>query len=403
MDAYWYDKLLDTLMVQTNSENEKLMILYLDEKLRELKLPYFIDAAGNVIVTKGKAKTYPCVTSHMDTVHNFADNFVLYRDEEDKDLLFSMNNKKRVGIGGDDKCGVFACLYLLEMMPQIKVVFFSREERGCKGSTDIDKTFFNDCRYLIQLDRRGSRDFIQTYWGDKTISHDFSSEIGNTKKKYKYKNCVGSVTDVMKLWKNRVGISCINLSCGYYKPHTNYEYISVEALWNSIKFTEKIIKIMKPKKYASLPSAVKMIATTSYKSIYGQCCKCHKWKKEVLLYKVKGSKTNKSICWPCKKKQFYKGGQSDHNSVLTDGTIITFTCCECGIKASEMEAGDSLKYINGKQYCNGCASVFFVLDKEPEKCYVCNLIIPKDHKVIKRFGVRVCEDCSCPSDEVLLS
>jgi len=45
------------LAVQTNSENEKLMVLYLDKELRKLKLPYHIDAAGNVLVTKGKAKT----------------------------------------------------------------------------------------------------------------------------------------------------------------------------------------------------------------------------------------------------------------------------------------------------------------------------------------------------------
>ncbi|GAH11866.1 unnamed protein product, partial [marine sediment metagenome] len=168
-------------------------------------------------------------------------NFKVYEDIDNKDTLFAMDNKRRVGIGGDDKCGIFACLYMLEILPQVKVVFFSREECGCKGSTAIDKTFFADCRYLIQLDRRGSKDFIQTYWGNKTISHDFSSEIGNVKKKYKYKNQTGTVTDVMKLWNNKVGISCINLSCGYYQPHSDYEYISIKDLWHSIKFTEEII------------------------------------------------------------------------------------------------------------------------------------------------------------------
>ena len=217
MNTYWFNKLLDTLVVQTNSENEKLMILYLDKELRKLKLPYTIDAAGNLLVTKGKASSYSCVTSHLDTVHDFVGDFKIYTDLDDKDLLFAMDGKRRVGIGGDDKCGIFACLYLLEVLPAIKVVFFSREERGCKGSNSINKDFFADCRFLIQLDRKGKRDFIQTYWGDKTISHEFSSEIGVTKKKYKYKNSIGTVTDVMKLWKSGVGISCINLSCGYYR------------------------------------------------------------------------------------------------------------------------------------------------------------------------------------------
>ena len=220
MDTYWFDKLLDALMVQTSSENEKLMVLYLDKEINKLKLTYHIDAAGNIIVTKGKAKTYPCVVSHMDTVHSFANNFKVYKDKDDDDILFAMDGKQRTGIGGDDKCGVFACLYLLKVIPQIKVVFFSREEIGCRGSIAIDKTFFANCRYIIQLDRRGRRDFIQTYFGDKTTSNDFRSEIGMVKKQYKYKNQTGTVTDVMKLWKNRVGVSCINLSCVDTISHT---------------------------------------------------------------------------------------------------------------------------------------------------------------------------------------
>ena len=429
MDTYWFNKLLDVLMVQTNSDNEKLMVLYLDKELKKLKLPYCIDAAGNVIVTKGKAKTYPCVTSHMDTVHNFADNFKIYKNTDNEDLLFALDNKKRVGIGGDEKCGIFACLYLLKTIPQIKVVFFSREECGCKGSTGIDKGFFADCRYLIQLDRKGSKDFIQTYWGNKTVSHDFSSEIGLIKKKYKYKNCIGTVTDVMKLWDNKVGISCINLSCGYYKPHTNYEYMSISNLWHSIKFTEEIINTMKSKKYVSLPP-VSTVTKVSYAtgvysgriSNYHQCIKCKKWKKEVLLYNVwnKIDHINELICWPCKKELAEKelGGKEIREKGLGTTTrkrkihnstdyhtpeTIPFACHECGVTSGEMKAGDSLKYIDGKNlYCNDCASLFSIPQKPPKKCWQCEKVIPKDHKVIERFGMPICEDCTTPSDDEII-
>jgi len=415
MDTYWFNKLLDLLKVQTNSKNEKLMVLYLDKELKKLKLPYHIDAAGNILVTKGKAKTYPCVVSHMDTVHNFVDDFRVYTDIDDKDILFALNGKQRTGIGGDDKCGIFACLYLLTTIPQIKVVFFSREENGCKGSKAINKKFFADCRYLIQLDRRGCRDFIQAYWGNKTISHDFSSEIGIIKKKYKYKNCIGTVTDVMKLWNDRVGVSCINLSCGYYKPHTAYEYISVNDLWHSVKFTEEIVNTMKPKRYTSLPPKPTVVevsyASNSYKNSLSQCVKCKKWKKEALLYDVwnKIDHITEKLCYSCKysTKNKYSitptNKNKPHDSVLTDGTVITFACHECGIKTDEMKAGDTLKYVgNGRHlYCSGCASLFDVSDEEktPVKCYICNNIIPKDHKTIKRFGIQVCECCALPSDD----
>jgi len=410
MNTYWFNKLLDVLRVQTNSENEKLMVLYLDKELRKLKLPYTIDAVGNILVTKGEAKTYPCVTSHMDTVHSFVSNFEIYTDKDDNDVLFTLSGKQKVGIGGDDKCGVFACLYLLKTIPQIKVVFFSREEAGCKGSRGIDKGFFSDCRYLIQLDRRGSRDFIQTYWSKKTISHEFSSEIGIIKKKYKYKNTTGTVTDVMRLWDDRVGISCINLSCGYYQPHTNWEHISIKALWNSIKFTEEIVNTMQPKRYVSLPPAPTVVKTQtnfynqgSSSSKYDKCSVCKEWKKETLLYETwdKITHVSEKICWLCKKElktAAMANNSKVHNSVLTDGTVITFACHECGKGTDELEKGDSLKYAgNGPNlYCSECRSVLFATSEEkpPEKCWVCDKIIPKDHKVIERFGVRVCEYCA---------
>jgi len=452
MDTYWFNKLIELLKVQTNSENEKLMVLYLDKELRKLKLPYQIDAAGNVIVVKGKANTYPCVVSHMDTVHDFTDNFNVYQDIDDKDILFAMDGKTRVGVGGDDKCGVFACLYLLKIIPQIKIVFFSREENGCKGSTDIDKGFFADCRYLIQLDRRGSRDFIQTYWGNKTISHDFSSEIGLIKRKYKYKNCIGTVTDVMKLWNNKVGVSCINLSCGYYNPHSNTEHISIKTLWHSIEFTEEIINTMQPKRYTSLPPKPTIVkvsyAPFSYNSGYNQCCKCKTWKKEALLYEVKGNKTGEMMCWSCKRgpaKNNPVSKEKEQQTKVWDkntGGSIIFACHECGITTAQMEKGDSLKHMgtDNQLYCNKCASIFFAPIKKPvnceicediipeghyrttiqgmlvcgvcahelhkgdnlpKECFVCNKVIPKDHKIIERFGVRVCEDCACPSDIIV--
>jgi hypothetical protein len=403
MDTYWFDKLLDVLMIQTNSENEKLMVLYLDKELRKLKIPYTIDAAGNVLVTKGKTNLYPCVTSHMDTVHNFVDNFNIYTDVDDKDLLFAMSNKKRVGIGGDDKCGVFACLYLLKVIPQIKVVFFSREENGCRGSRGINKGFFSDCQYLIQLDRNGKRDFIQTYWGSKTVSHEFASEIGLIKKEYKYKNAIGTVTDVMRLWNDKVGISCVNLSCGYYKAHTAYEYISIKALWNSVKFTEAIVSGMKPKRYTSLPPVVKATTyTTNYNSsgfTHSQCYKCHGWKKTESLWDVKGKK-DKKICWSCKNKAKESDNKDNiPHSTLQNGETILFACFECGKTTDQMIKGHSLRYAkDGHLYCDNCMSILFVSDEEPGKCFVCNRVIPKDHKIIERFGVRVCEDCRCPSD-----
>lgn len=431
MNTYWFNKLLDLLMVQTNSENEKLMVLHLDKELKRLKLTYQIDAAGNIIVVKGKAKTYPCVVSHMDTVHDFVPNFKIYHDIKDEDILFAMSNKRRVGIGGDDKCGVFASLYLLKVIPQIKIVFFSREEIGRKGSKTINKAFFADCRYLIQLDRKGKMDFIQTVYGRKTVSHEFSSEIGIIKKKYKYKNTTGTITDVMELWDDKVGVSCINLSCGYFLPHTNYENISINSLWHSIKFVENIINTMKPKRYISIPPPLVIVKTVVTFPEYNQCHKCKEWKRDALLYPVfnKSISRFEKICYVCKYKLGIveqsakivgKASQSDKqqgnkqksnkqaDAKRTSSAEIKklesyiFACYECGVKLPEIEAGGWLKYTHGQLYCNKCTSLFYVTgDEEPKRCYMCDKIIPKDHKIIERFGIRICEDCALPSDNIV--
>jgi len=310
INTYWYNKLIDTLVIQTNGNNEKLMTLYLDKELNKMKLPYIIDSIGNILVVKNSetktSGTYPCVVSHMDTVHSFVSDFAIYKDIDNNDILFAMSNNKRTGIGGDDKCGVFACLYLLKAIPKLKVVFFTREESGCIGSKNINKKFFDDCRYIIQLDRKGNSDIIQTYCGDKTVSHEFSSEIGNIKKKYGYKKATGTVTDVMKLWDRKVGISCLNLSCGYNQPHTIYETVSISSLWNSIKFTEEIIQTLKPKKYVSIPpkrvqTVVATVGSYSYNNnIKKQCDVCKVWTKQALLYR----NGNNLLCFTCQKEIF---------------------------------------------------------------------------------------------------
>jgi len=366
-------------------------------ELKKLNLPYHIDAAGNILVTKGDADIYPCVVSHMDTVHRFVPNFRIYQNANNKDLLLAVSGKQKirqVGIGGDDKCGVFACLYLLKIISQIKVVFFSREESGCIGSKNINKSFFDDCSYLIQLDRRGKGDFIQSYINRKTVSQEFSSEIETIKKKYNYKSKAGFITDVMSLWENKVGISCVNLSCGYYNPHSNKEYISITDLWRSIKFTEEIIYNLPPKRYISLPPK------------YEECDSCGFWKSEDLIYKVKYGGVTKRLCWLCHQSMLHKKMSIKKSNNNNTSNMTIPVCHNCGKKASDLQVGDCLKYRGTKNhlYCDSCAALFFVEHnvKEPIKCFVCNKIIPKDHKIIKRFGVRVCEDCACPSDTIIL-
>lgn len=394
-----YNSLVELCFVQSHSQNEYRMITYLIDKLRALGLSYYIDLIGNIIVTKGKAQTYPCIVSHMDTVHKLVNDYQIFyvniTSKHDKNIiidrkLFAKNGDKPTGIGGDDKCGIFACLYFLEKLPAVKVVFFTREESGCVGSDNIDKSFFSDCRYIIQLDRRHSGDFIDKHFRGNTTSQAFRSECGHLKKQFGFKSTTGVITDSINLWVDGVGISCINLSAGYYEPHTDSEYIMIKELWNSIQLTRSIISTLKQKRYECLPEPVNYPTRTQ---IHKQCFLCKTWKSD-----IKGMESskynNQFVCFDCIHEQWkykdYKKDTADNKpqlptvAPLTKKATIYLRCSICNkfvnTKDGAVTSADSI--YNGAFVCNECMGIQPTINNNmtknkdlettnSEKCSVC--------------------------------
>ena len=138
--------LKSVLSVPTKTYKEEKMINFLVEWLMANNLPYRVDSQGNIYVTKddGTPKDknfyYPCVVAHTDTVHeidsiNIKEEMLKNYQGEKKLSLKAYNDQgKPTGIGGDNKCGVFACLELLKELPNLKASFFVSEETGCHGS-----------------------------------------------------------------------------------------------------------------------------------------------------------------------------------------------------------------------------------------------------------------------------
>ena len=44
----------------------------------------------------------------------------------------------------------------------------------------------------------------------------------------------GMMTDVLELKERGLGVSCINLSCGYYEPHSDEEFTVKKDLLNCL-------------------------------------------------------------------------------------------------------------------------------------------------------------------------
>ncbi len=198
------------------------------------------DKPGSMYITKGKSDTYPCIAAHLDQVQEkHSKDFRCY-EAEDVIIGFSPKRREQQGLGADDKVGLWIGLRCLQEFECIKLAFFVQEEVGCKGSEQADMSFFDDCRFVIEPDRRGSEDLITQIGWTPLCSDEFLKDIGY--EQFSYKEAEGMMTDIEALKDNGLAISCINLSCGYYKPHTDQEFIYKPAVSNCLNFVEHIIE-----------------------------------------------------------------------------------------------------------------------------------------------------------------
>jgi len=235
--------------VQSDSYQEQdmkiFLLRFLDKLQRENPNHHYecnTDEKGNVYWTKGIAETYPCIVSHIDTVHNIIpdqDYVVLNSNTE----FFAINLKSRgaTGIGGDDKCGIYTCLDNFIREDYIKVAFFVEEEVGCGGSQDCDMDFFKDVSFVFQADRKGYEDVAVSIMGTEMFDDEFYIKALGVFDEYKRDVCDGGMTDVMQLAHNGLDVAMANFSCGYYNPHTDREYVVIdELILTSILFRDLI-------------------------------------------------------------------------------------------------------------------------------------------------------------------
>lgn len=212
----------------------------------------FRDAAGNVFATKGKAKFYPTYVAHLDTVHDITGSLELCRMGE---ILYAMDRStvEQIGVGGDDKCGIYAALLVADMLPACKLAFFVDEEVGCIGSRAADKAWFADCAFVAQADRRGSRDFVNNICGP-LASAAFGQAMKPLLKARGFTACSGAMTDVEALRDGGCGVSVCNMSAGYHNPHSSREYVHLGELLNTASLMLDMGRDMSGKRWAFTPA-----------------------------------------------------------------------------------------------------------------------------------------------------
>jgi di/tripeptidase len=254
--------LKEVLSVPTATYREGMMVEFICDWLKNKEIPHYVDEQLNVYATKQTDKNiefFPCVISHTDTVHglneiNVREEFLLNSQKESKLSLKAYDNHGNpTGIGGDDKAGVFACLTLLEELPNVKAAFFVSEETGCHGSKVADPEFFKNVGYGIQFDAPENWMVTEYCWGQQLFDRESEFfEVCDTiltegmgeDREY----LVHPYTDVYAL-RGKFDFSCINFSIGYYDYHSSREYVVIEDVFNGIEMGRKMIEQLGYKKH----------------------------------------------------------------------------------------------------------------------------------------------------------
>jgi len=177
------------------------------------------------------------LTAHMDTVHKeLIKDF--YEDvQTDKNGKATHVISSPQGIGGDDRCGIYAILKVIESGYLPYVLFCEEEEVGGIGSAKFCKTKYitelSELKFLLELDRANANDLV-FYDNDNKDWINWVEDETNWIKSW------GTFSDISHL-SPACEVSSVNLSCGYYKAHTTQEYVVVEEMLEMIEMVKHLL------------------------------------------------------------------------------------------------------------------------------------------------------------------
>lgn len=322
--------LLELLNIPSPSYHEAAMISYVMGRVPD-NLEVLVDSIGNLFVTVGKADSYVLLNAHMDTVQSIKDlrNYFVREGE-----LGEIQKKKKVGkhigyynqakprdperrvffsparlspIGGDDKCGVAIVLGTImglhnkELLP-FKAFFSVQEEVGLIGASQAVKNsakWFEDVAYSLTFDRKGNTDLVNSICG-KICSTEFETEFLE-KVPLDYKTTGGGGADASPL--SKVIDNCVNMSVGYWMPHSAQEFVDVEDWKNVFNAVPKMMALSHAHPKPTIPVYTPrapyyggrrdMVVTSSFMAKDGFCkvCKC-----KVNTYESYPEKVQKEVC-----------------------------------------------------------------------------------------------------------
>jgi len=207
--------------------------------LRKVYKGKTVVSKGQFILVKGDAPIM--LVAHLDTVHEKSVSVIC--KSSDGNILMSPQ-----GIGGDDRCGVYALATVYEAaFRKPWLLFTCDEEIGGRGADAFALAHekgklpkeVDSMKLLIEIDRRGSKDAVY-YDCDNQDLEEYITSKG-------FETASGSFSDISYI-APELGVAAVNLSSGYYNAHTLHEFINRKHLDAVIAKVSKIVQ------EASLPN-----------------------------------------------------------------------------------------------------------------------------------------------------
>lgn len=218
--------------------SQEELLSYFGEEFKTLYGKEKVIANNDFVFCKGDIEIM--LVAHLDTVHKKQVEY--YFVDSVKGVITSPQ-----GIGGDDRCGVYAILKIIgKMSPRRPHILFTTDEecgmRGAIAAAKELKPYVENLKFIIEIDRKGEDDCVFYSCGNES----FKTYIQT----FGFKLAYGSCSDIGKLapaWD----VAAVNLSSGYYNAHSKDEYVVVAHLEKTI---QRVVNILndnseKSKKY----------------------------------------------------------------------------------------------------------------------------------------------------------
>lgn len=224
------DNFVHLCQILEDGHKRKEMIFRMTQKELRLALYEHLKKLGRTPVLDDgfvySAGTHPVLLiAHMDTVHD--DPVEAICKDNTRNIWMSPQ-----GIGGDDRCGIYIILRLIEKF-DCHVLFCEDEEVGGVGAKKFTRSRITpEVNFIVEFDRMGSDDAVFYACDNKKFTdfieaHDFTEAFG-------------SFSDISVVAPH-LGVAAVNLSSGYHNPHSLSEYVNFNQVEKTIDRAGRIL------------------------------------------------------------------------------------------------------------------------------------------------------------------